>query len=201
MDVLPAGQVAPAVNYRSSSVTAASGEVNANLEIVKNVKLIANTFFGSGNGRYVGTGLGPDVIVRADGSLSPVHSYSTVDGFEANVSKNTLLSMLYGGALLRPKCSAGHDRKADWLWILWFKRQPEHPRRNYRYRADPCGKTKNYGDLKLIGQYSYLWRDPWSYGITGAAPARNARTNMYFIDLRYELTVDGAGFSHATHLA
>ena len=83
--------------YQSSSATAASGEVNANLEVVKNVRLIANTFFGSGGGRYI-FGLGPDVVVRADGSISPVHAYSTVDGFEANITKNTLISMLYGGA-------------------------------------------------------------------------------------------------------
>jgi hypothetical protein len=30
-----------------------SGEVNANLEVVRNVRLIANTLFGSGGGRYL----------------------------------------------------------------------------------------------------------------------------------------------------
>ncbi len=99
--------------YTSSTATAASGEVNANLEIVKNVRLIANTFFGSGGGRYI-FGLGPDLIIRADGSISPVHSYSTLDGFEANITKNTVLSMLYGGGI-RPRHRSGCQRQADRL--------------------------------------------------------------------------------------
>ncbi len=62
--------------YQTSSATAGAGEVNANLEVAKGFRLIANTFFGSGNGRYL-FGTAPDLIVRADGSISPVHSYST----------------------------------------------------------------------------------------------------------------------------
>jgi hypothetical protein len=82
----------------SSNATAASGEVNANLEFVKNVRLIANTLFGSGGGPlpvWPGTPMPSSAPI---GSISAVHSYSTVDGFEADITKNTLISMLYGGA-------------------------------------------------------------------------------------------------------
>jgi len=36
-------------------------------------------------------------VIRADGSISPIHSGGTVDGFEAQVTKNTLLYAYYGG--------------------------------------------------------------------------------------------------------
>jgi hypothetical protein len=45
-------------------------------------------------------------------------------------------------------------------------------------------KSGKYGALNLIGQYSYLTRDPW-YVATGQ-PA-NASLNMVFFDLRYTL--------------
>jgi hypothetical protein len=90
----------PTAPFTTNSATAASGEVNANLGVTKNLKLIANTFFGSGNGRYT-FGLAPDVIVRADGTISPIHTYSTVDGVEYNLTKNTLLSAYYGGVYIK----------------------------------------------------------------------------------------------------
>ena len=43
------------------------GSVNANIELVKSLRFVANTFFSAGAGRYI-FGLGPDVIIRGDGS-------------------------------------------------------------------------------------------------------------------------------------
>jgi hypothetical protein len=170
--------------FPSSTATAASGEVNANLEIVKNVRLIANTFFGSGGGRYI-FGLGPDVVVRADGSLSPVHSYSTVDGFEANITKNTLISMLYGGAYF------GRDTAVDTGGKLIGYGFPGSATNNNRTVQEATfdlvqtfWKNPSYGALSFIAQYSYLWRDPWSIPSGGA---RYAKTNMVWLDLRYTL--------------
>jgi hypothetical protein len=170
--------------YRSSTATAASGEVNANLEIVKNVRLIANTFFGSGGGRYV-FGLGPDVIVRADGSISPVHTYSTVDGFEANITKNTLISMLYGGAYF------GRDTAVDANGKLigyGFAGSATNNNRTVQEATfdlvQTFWKDPHYGALSFIAQYSYVWRNPWSIAPGGA---RYAKTNMIWLDLRYTL--------------
>ena len=44
--------------------------------------------------------------------------------------------------------------------------------------------TKEYGALNLMGQYSYVWRNPW-YVASGAP--KDARTNMVYINLRYTL--------------
>jgi hypothetical protein len=170
--------------YTSSTATAASGEVNANLEVVKNVRLIANTFFGSGGGRYI-FGLGPDVIVRADGGISPVHSYSTLDGFEANITKNTLISMLYGGGYFGRNTAVDTDGT---LIGYGFAGSAANNNRTVQEATFDLVRTfwknENYGALSLIAQYSYLWRNPWSIATGGA---RYAKTNMYYLDLRYTL--------------
>ncbi len=170
--------------YTSSTATAVSAELNANLEVLKNVHLIANTFFGSGGGRYV-FGLGPDVIVRADGSISPVHAYSTVDGFEANITKNTLISMLYGGAYFGRNTAVDTDGT---LIGYGFADSATNNNRTVQEATFDLVRTfwtsENYGALSLIAQYSYLWRNPWSIGTGGA---RYAKTNMYYLDLRYTL--------------
>ena len=41
--------------------------------MVKNFRLIINNYWSDGGGRYM-FGQAPDVIVRADGSLSPIHA-------------------------------------------------------------------------------------------------------------------------------
>ncbi len=171
------------IHYRTDTATAATGEVNVNLEVVKNVRLIANTFFGSGGGRYL-QGNGPDLIVRADGTISPVHTYATVDGFEANITKNTLISFLYGGAYFGRNTALDTNGK----YIGYgYAGSPTSNNRNIQEATFDIVRTlwKNpsYGALALIGQYSYLWRDPWAI----ANGARNARTSLYYLDLRYTL--------------
>jgi len=170
--------------YASSTATAASGEVNANLEVVKNVRLIANTFFGSGGGRYT-FGLGPDVVVRADGSISPVHSYSTVDGFEANITKNTLVSMLYGGAYFGRDTAVDTNGKVIGYGFAGSATNNNRTVQEATFDlVQTFWKNPSYGALSFIAQYSYLWRDPWSIASGGA---RYAKTNMVWLDLRYTL--------------
>jgi hypothetical protein len=42
----------------TNTLTEGSGSVNLNFEVLRNFHLIANTFYGAGNGRYIGA-LGP----------------------------------------------------------------------------------------------------------------------------------------------
>jgi len=44
-------------------------------------------------------------------------------------------------------------------------------------------KSPNYGALGMFIQYSYLTRSPWA----PTATARNASSNMIWVDLRYTL--------------
>lgn len=181
-DAFPIG--APAV-YRTSTATAASGEVNANLELAKGFRLIANTFFGSGDGRYV-FGLAPDVIVRADGSLSPIHTYSTVDGFEATIKKNTLLYGYYGGIYVKRDVAV--DASGNTLIGYGFAGSSSNDNRTIQEASMGVVRTfwqnPNYGALSLITQYSYLTRDPWAV-LTGAP--KSTHTNLYWVNLRYTL--------------
>jgi hypothetical protein len=178
-----AGLGAP-VKYNSYTATAAAGEVNGNFEVVKNFHLIANTFFGSGNGRYV-FGQAPDLIIRADGSISPIHTYSTVDGFEVTVAKNTLLYGYYGAIYI--KRDVARDTNGAFIGYGY----PGSLNSQNRSIQEPTfgviqtfWKHPNYGALSLITQYSYLTRDPWYVAI---GSPKNARTNMYWVDLRYTL--------------
>jgi hypothetical protein len=164
--------------------------LNLNLELVKNFRIVSNNFFSDGGGRYV-FGAGPDFVVRPDGSISPVHTSSTVDGFEAQVRPNTLLAAYYGGVyigknvvfdnsaagstLARPvyvgygypgstSYRDGQEITFDWVQTLW--------------------KNKNYGALSLINQYSYLMKEPW---VIPTAGPRQAHSNIFYVDLRYTL--------------
>ncbi len=180
------------VKYNTSTATAASGEVNANLEVAKNFHLIANTFFGSGNGRYI-FAQAPDVVIRANGSIAPLHAYSTVDGFEANLSKNTLLYAYYGGIHIDRDqvfdSTATGSTLAKPVYVGYgYKGAPNSQNRNIQEGTlgivRTFWKSPNYGALSLITQYSYLTRNPWSVA-TGAP--KSTHTNMYWVNLRYTL--------------
>ncbi len=182
-DSIPTGTP---TRYVSNSATAVSGEVNANLEVVKNFRLIANTFFGEGGGRYI-FGLAPDVIVRANGTISPLHSYSTVDGFEWQAQKNTLVDAYYGGVYIGKQIALDPSSRTR---LIGYGFPGSGPNDNKAIQEFTFGVTQtfwknpNVGALSLITQYSYLTRDPWS--VVSPAP-KNTHTNLYYVDLRYTL--------------
>ena len=175
---------APAV-HGSHTATGVGGSINANLEIVKNVRLIANTFFSDGGGRYI-FGLAPDFIVRTDGSISLLHSYSTVDGFEAQVSKNTLLAMYYGGAYVGRNTTI--DTTAAKPVLVGYGQPGASQNRSVQEITfdvvQTLWKSPSYGSLSLINQYSYVLRDPWA---VAAGTPKSAHTNLIYINLRYTL--------------
>jgi hypothetical protein len=172
------------VAYTGHSTTAVSGEVNANVGLTKNVRLIANTFFGSGGGRYIG-GTGPDLIVRADGSLSAVHSYATSGGLEINPSKNSLIYAYYSGAYFQK--NVAQDSNLNFIGYgypgssLNDNKSIQEISAGY---APTFWKNPNYGALGLNMQYSYLFRNPWYVPTAGP---KSAHTNMVYLNLRYTL--------------
>ena len=178
------------LKYNSYSATAASGEVNANLEVAKNVHLIANTFFGSGNGRYI-FAQAPDVIIHANGSIAPLHAYSTVDGVEAKVLKNTLFYAYYGGIYIdRDQVFDSTAKGSTLATPVYVGYGFKGSSQNRAIQEGTLGivqtlwKSENYGALSLITQYSYLTRNPWSVATGGPT---GTHTNMYWVDLRYTL--------------
>ncbi len=178
--------------YSTYSATAASGEVNGNFELAKNLHLIANTFFGSGNGRYI-FAQAPDVVIRANGTIAPLHSYSTVDGFEANLNKNTLLYGYYGGIYIDRDqildSTAAGNTLANPVYVGYgYKGSPNSQNRTIQEGTigiiRTFWKNPNYGALSLITQYSYLTRNPW---YVGAGAPSTTHSNMYWVDARYTL--------------
>jgi hypothetical protein len=178
---------------------AAGGSVNFNLEMAPGFHFIANTFFSDGGGRYI-FGKGPDLIVRPDGSISPVHAYSTVDGFEYTVHPKdnpkgleTLFYGYYGGAYFGRDIALDNSVSATNPTTIGYGVFSNSASLNADRTVQEATlgvtqtiwKNPTWGDLKLITQYSYLWRDPWFVPSTNAT--RKATSNMVFVDLRYDI--------------
>jgi hypothetical protein len=166
------------------SAIGGGGFVNFNLELAKNFHAIANTFFSDGGGRYI-FGQGPDLIIRADGSPSLVHAYSTAAGFEATPAANTLLYAYYGGAYFGRNTAI--DPATGKLVGYGYTGSSNGQNRNIQEGTfgvtQTLWKSPNYGSLIFMAQYSYLNRDPW-YAGTGP---KDAHTNLVFLNLRYAL--------------
>lgn len=166
-----------------SQIQGVGGSVNAFLGLTKNFRLIATTFYSSGGGRYI-FGLGPDFIVRPDGSLSPVHSMSGIGGFEYQATPTTLLYGYYGAAYFRRNYSI--DPTGHYVGFGF----PGSPNTMNRSVHEPTfgyvrtfWKNPNYGALLVNVQYSYVTRVPWA----PAPGIPNAHSHMVFTDLRYVL--------------
>jgi hypothetical protein len=182
----------------TNSITEGSGSLNANFEAFHNFRLIANTFYGAGNGRYIGA-LGPDAIVKADGELSPIHSGSGVAGFEYQVTPRFEFDAYYsgayfqrnfGGAVATTATPAPSCLGVSGFFCTGFGFPGSANTNNKSFQEATFGITKtiwgtpNHGKLQFITQSSWVERTPWS--VSGSAP-RNAHAFLQYIDLRYVL--------------
>ena len=167
-----------------SSAHGFGGSLNMSLELTKSLRLIATSYHSQGGGRYI-MGLGPDVVVGPDGSLSPVHSSSGVAGFEIQASPKDQIYMYYGGAYFSRNYSVSAPGQ-----FVGFGFPGSSTSANRSIQEATFGYTRtfwknpNYGAIQLMGQYSYVTRSPWA--VPGGAPA-NARTNILYGNLRYVL--------------
>ena len=159
-------------------------QLGANVEIFKNFRLISTNYWSDGGGRYL-FGQAPDLIVRADGSLSLIHSGGTVDGFETRF-RNILLYAYYGGILI------GKDTALDanGTSLIGYGYAGSANSQNHMINEISFGFNQTiwadprYGAINAMGQYEYLDRNPW-YVAAGAPKATHDNT-IYF-DLRYTL--------------
>jgi len=156
---------------------------NFSVDLVKNVRLVLQGFYGSGAGRYIG-GLVPDVIVRADGSIAPITAYSWVSGFEIAPNKSTGLYVYYSGLYGERRTAVDTDGSL----IGWgfpgasnvANRLVEEISTGY---SKVLWKYENLGSVQLGFQYSYLRLYPWS---PGSGPGQ-ADAHMVFSQIRYNL--------------
>lgn len=159
------------------------GFVNFHAEIFKGFRLLTNNFVSDGGGRYI-FGQAPDLIAHADGSISLIHASSTVTGFEYT-HKNTVIFGYYGGLYVGRNTAIDSTGK-----LIGYGYKGASNSQNRTVQEETFGfntaiwKHPTYGALNLIGQYSYLSRNPWY--VSAGSPA-NASLNMVFLDLRYTL--------------
>jgi hypothetical protein len=165
------------------SATGSGVQVGLNAAIVKNFRLITSNYWSDGGGRYL-FGQAPDVIVRANGSLSPVHAGGTVDGFEATI-KNTLLYAYYGGIFIERNAALDTTGK-----FVGYGYGGSSNSQNRSIQEGTFGfnqtmwKNPRYGAINLMGQYEHLRRDPWAVA-TGAP--KGTHDNTIYFNVRYSL--------------
>jgi hypothetical protein len=179
--------VAPALGAGQYSTKAGAGiQLGFNAEIVKNFRVISTNYWSDGGGRYL-FGQAPDLIVRADGSLSLVHSGGTVDGVEARVNKNNLLLYAYYGAIYIGRNTA---LDANGTTPIGFGFTGAANSQNRAIQEFTFGfnqtlwASPRYGAINAMGQYEYLMRNPWS--VATNAPKATHDSTIYF-NLRYTL--------------
>jgi hypothetical protein len=181
----------------TNTITGGGGSINANFELVHNLRLIGNSFYSCGGGRYI-FGLGPDVVVRPNGDLACVHSGSGIGGFEWQTTPRYLLAAYYGGAYYErtfgflpatgtstPTCDGRVGFTCVGFGFPGSSNTANRAIQEATFDFIPTlWSSPYYGKLQLIGQYSYLTRAPWF--VAPGAP-KNAHLSMIYLDVRYVL--------------
>jgi hypothetical protein len=183
------------VNTYSSTIntdsTAEGAGVSAavNLELVKGLNFIGTGFYSYGGGRYL-QGLAPDFIIKAPDStgaysIGLVKSDSAILGLEYKAVSNDTISAywstigigkrynkLSNGTYVGygyPGSANSNNKSIDELTVA----------NTFTFWKNPA-----YGALQLIGQVSYVDREPWY--VASGQPSK-ANMTMVFLDLRYVL--------------
>ncbi len=174
----------------TNTITGGGGQFDVNFEAFKKFHVIENAFYGDGVGRYIG-GLGPDVIVKPNGSLSGVHAGSVVGGVEWQATPRLLLDSYYSGAYfwrnyaLTTK-ALGAPCGASYCVGFGFPGSANTNNRDYQEATigiiPTIWSSPSYGKLQFISQFSYVVRTPW---FVAPGNPKNAHLVMAYVDLRY----------------
>jgi len=168
---------------RYFTYVAGAGSYNANFEVVKNFRIVTNNFWSDGGGRYL-FGQIPDLVLHTDGSISGIHAGGTVDGPEWTI-KNTLLYAYYGGIYAGRNTAI--DTNGDKIGYGFTGSSNGHNRAIQEVTFgfnQTLWKNPRYGAFNVMGQYEYLFRNPW-YVAPGSPKA--AHDNTIYVNLRYSL--------------
>jgi hypothetical protein len=171
-------------NTNKYSAEGGGGFLNLHVEPVKGFRLLTNNFWSDGGGRYI-FGQAPDLIAHADGSLSLIHTGSTVTGFEFT-QKKTMIYAYYGGIYVARNTAFDTNGTSP----IGYGYHGAASSQNRAIQEATFGfnqtiwKDAMWGAVNFMGQFSYLTRNPWY--VASGQPA-NASLNMLFFNLRYTL--------------
>jgi len=159
-------------------------QANLNVELVKNFRFVTNNYWSDGGGRYI-FGQAPDLVVRADGTISPLKSASTVTGFEFT-HKNFMAYTYYGGVYVARNIVV--DPSDGNLSGYGFAGSSNSQNRSIQEGTigftNTFWKDPRYGAISLMAQYSYFVRNPW---FVAPGMPKNTHMNEIWLNLRYAL--------------
>jgi|SRR6185312_1280822 len=170
----------------TGSVMHAAGgglSLNANWAVAGGLRLIGSSFLGDGGGRYF-VGMAPDMIVRQDGSISPVRASGGMAGAEWQADPQETLYAYYGGVAI------GRDFDLSGATPVGYGFAGAGNAINKSIQEATLGqvrtfwKSAEYGSVQLLAQASYVTRTPFD---VAPGTARYAHAGMGFLNLRYNL--------------
>ena len=173
--------------FQTSTKSGVGGSINLNFELFKNFRLVTNNFWSDGGGRYI-FGQAPDFILRADGTISTVHSGSTVSGFEYTAGKSmpTLFYGYYGGVYIQRNTAL--DANGTSLVGYGYSGSPSGQNRAIQEITfgtnTTLWKDAKFGALNVMFQFSHVMRNPW---FVASGQPSDAHVEMGFFNLRYTL--------------
>ena len=159
--------------------------MNVNLELRKGFRLIGNTYFSSGGGRYIANTNIPDFIIDGNRRIALVSSRSVMGGVEWSAGAKT--SVFGYASQARATRSLAMDPATS--ESIGFG-VAGHSAANRTIKEMSVGVNHSFfkdpaiGTLQLIAQYSHLTRTPFSVA-SGSSTRGTAR--MFFFDIRYIL--------------
>jgi hypothetical protein len=169
----------------SSTKEGVGGSFNANFAVVKNFRLFTNNFWSNGGGRYL-YGQAPDVVVRANGTLSPLHSGGVIEGFEANVTPKLMAYAYYSAVYIGRDVVL--DANGTSLVGYGYRGSPNSQDRAIQEITGGLNQTvwkdPRYGAINLMYQYQYSTRAPW---YVAAGTPKNAHDDTVYFNVRYTL--------------
>ena len=174
-------------NQPFNATSAANGggvSLNGNYEVRKGLRLISNNYWSDGGGRYM-FGNAPDVIVRANGVISPVHAGGVNAGFEYTASPKVQFWGYYGAIYVgRDVAIDGNGKPVGWGFTGSPNSQDRAIQEATLGATQTVWKDPRYGAVSLMYQYEFLTRNPW---YVAAGTLKSAHDNTVYFNVRYTL--------------
>jgi hypothetical protein len=208
---LPEAPPGIATAFTRTSTTGWGVELNGNVQVMPGLTLLGDAFYSQGEGRYIGLGLGPDIVALpvpagpqtqtvvggtvvqvccSEVRLSDVHSESFLGGVEWQPNDRWTLNGYYGWVYFDHNFALDTTSTRPTPTFVGFG-SPNSANSNNKYLTEftiepqyKIWSSPTGGVLSTGLQYSYVWRRPWF--VPAGAPTE-ADISMFIFDVRYTL--------------